>query len=247
MKAIILAAGIGRRLGEVSNGKPKCLLRFRGKSLLRRHVENLDNHHVARIIIVTGYRHGEIKAALENISSHAPIRTIINPDYEMGSVMSLHCAYDQLNDGTDTLLMDADVLYDPEILARLFHTRHKNCFLLDRDFEPGDEPVKLCVIKNTLVEFRKKIDESSACDYRGESVGFFRFDSHVSARLAGQARKYIECDRADEPYEEAIRDLLMETPDLFNFEDVTGRAWIEIDFPADVARAEKDILDRIAY
>ena len=241
MKAIILAAGIGRRLGKVSAGRPKCLLQFRNKSLLQRHVENLNNHGVDRIIIVAGYRHGQIEAALENIISQAPIKTIINPDYKMGSVMSLHCAQDHLTDGTDTLLMDADVLYDPEILAWLFNTEFKNCFLLDRDFEPGDEPVKLCVANNTLIEFRKKTGENSACDYQGESVGFFRFDSNVSARLAGRTQEYIDNGRLDEPYEEAIRDLLIKTPDLFNFEDVTGRAWIEIDFPGDVVRAEKEI------
>ena len=68
-------------------------------------------------------------------------------------------------------------------------------------------------------------------------MGFFRFDAAVAARLASQAQKYVENGRTDEPYEEAIRDLLRETPGLFQFEDITGLPWIEIDFPADVERA----------
>ena len=142
-----------------------------------------------------------------------------------------------LSDGTDTILMDADVLYDPEVLRSLFRTQFSNCFLLDRDFEPGDEPVKLCVAGNTPVEFRKIPDNDISWDYQGESVGFFRFDAAVAARLASQAQKYVENGRTDEPYEEAIRDLLRETPGLFHFEDITGLPWIEIDFPADVERA----------
>ena len=87
------------------------------------------------------------------------------------------------------------------------------------------------------MEFRKIPDRAISWDYQGESVGFFRFDAATSARLAGKAGEYLDTGRSMEPYEEAIRDLLRETPDLFHVEDITGRAWIEIDFPADVARA----------
>ena len=237
MKAIILAAGRGKRLGDVAAGRPKCLLQFGGKSLLQRHLEILNHLGTDRIIIITGYRHEQIEAALEQVESRASVETVVNPDYAAGSVVSLHCAYDHLSDGTDTILMDADVLYDPEVLGSLFRTQFSNCFLLDRDFEPGDEPVKLCVAGNTPVEFRKIPDSDISWDYQGESVGFFRFDAAVAARLASQAQKYVENGRTDEPYEEAIRDLLRETPGLFQFEDITGLPWIEIDFPADVERA----------
>ena len=237
MKAIILAAGRGERLGDAAAGRPKCLLRFGGKTLLQRHIEILNRQAIDRIIIVTGYRHEQIEAALAQIKSRTPVETAVNPDYELGSIVSLHCARDVLAGGADTILMDADVLYDPDVLGRLFSTQSGNCFLLDRDFEPGDEPVKLCVSGATPVEFRKIPDRAISWDYQGESVGFFRFDAAVSARLAGKAGEYLDTGRSMEPYEEAIRDLLRETPDLFHVEDITGRAWIEIDFPADVARA----------
>ena len=237
MKAIILAAGRGNRLGDVAAGRPKCLLQFGGKSLLQRHMEILNDLGTDRIIIVTGYCHDQIEAALQQAEYRASVETVVNPDYEAGSVVSLHCAYDFLTDGADSILMDADVLYDPEVLGSLFRTRFGNCFLLDRDFEPGDEPVKLCVAGNALVEFGKIPDTDITWDYQGESVGFFRFDAATSTRLASQAQIYVENGRTDEPYEEAIRDLLRETPGLFQFEDITGRDWIEIDFPADVERA----------
>ena len=237
MKAIILAAGRGERLGDAAAGRPKCLLRFGGKTLLQRHIENLERLHAGRIIIVTGYRHEQIEAALAQIESRTPVETIVNPDYELGSIVSLHCAREFLADGTDTVLMDADVLYDPEVLGRLFHTQYGNCFLLDREFEPGDEPVKLCVAGAAPVEFRKIPDRTISWDYQGESVGFFRFDAAMSARLARKAEQYLGSGRSMEPCEEAIRDLLRETPELFGVEDVTGRDWIEIDFPGDVARA----------
>ncbi len=237
MKAIILAAGRGERLGEAAGGRPKCLLQFGGETLLQRHIGILNDLGAQRIIIVTGYRHRDIAAELATLRSAAPVETILNPDYETGSVVSLDCAYDHLAGGAHCILMDADVLYEPAILGRLFATRYGNCFLLDREFEPGDEPVKLCVAGATPVEFSKQPDAHIPWDFQGESVGFFRFDGAVCRRLALQARSYLESNRREEPYEEVIRDLLMETPRLFRFEDITGQDWIEIDFPADVERA----------
>ena len=237
MKAIILAAGRGQRLAQAAAGRPKCLLQFGGKTLLQRHIETLNDLGVERIFVVTGYERDQVLAALHDMNSRAPIEVLINPKFEWGSVVSLFHACHVLGDGADTILMDADVLYDPAILGRLFSTRAGNCFLLDREFEPGDEPVKLCVSGAAPVEFRKLPDPAISWDYQGESVGFFRFDAGMSERLRQKAKDYFLNDRGQEPYEEAIRDLLRETPELFHFEDITGLDWIEIDFPEDLERA----------
>ena len=64
MKVIILAAGIGKRLGPNSDNKPKCLLQFAGISLLRQHLENLSKFGVDEIVIVYGYRKEFIHAQI---------------------------------------------------------------------------------------------------------------------------------------------------------------------------------------
>lgn len=245
MKAIILAAGVGKRLGELSAGLPKCLLNFDGVSLLHRHIKLLSQLEVSDICIVTGYRENEIKDELARLDLNANIKTISNPDYESGSVLSLLSARTILESGEDFILMDADVLYHPDILKTLVTTQLENCFLLDRIFEAGDEPVKICVRDNTIVDFRKIIASNIEYDFQGESVGFFRFSNNVGKNLAAQCQHYLDEDKKDAPYEEAIRDLLLRSPGLFGFEDISGSPWIEIDFPEDVGRAENDILTRI--
>ena len=237
MKAIILAAGRGERLGEAAGGWPKCLLQFGGKTLLQRHIETLDRLGIDRIYVVAGYERDQVFTEFAAIKSRAPVEFLTNPKFELGSVVSLWHACHVLNDEDATILMDADVLYDPAILDRLFSTRFGNCFLLDRDFEPGAEPVKICVSGTTPVEFRKIPDAGIAWDYQGESVGFFRFDAAMSERLGQKTEEYLDGDRVHEPYEEAIRDLLKETPGSFHVEDITGQDWIEIDFPEDIERA----------
>ncbi|OGT34655.1 MAG: ADP-glucose pyrophosphorylase [Gammaproteobacteria bacterium RBG_16_51_14] len=244
MKAIILAAGIGKRLGPASYQKPKCLLSFDGVSLLQRHLAILEYYDICEVCIITGYESGQIAQALPNLSLSSQL--VYNVRYQQGSVVSLWSAQAFLTSGDGILLMDADVLYDHKIIGTLVNTAHRNCFLLDRNFEAGDEPVKLCISNGRLVEFRKNVAQEVQFDQQGESVGFFRFSGEIAGILARQTQHYIDTERLDEPYEEVIRDLLLEQPDSFAYEDVTGLPWIEIDFPEDIDRATQDILPRLS-
>jgi choline kinase len=166
-----------------------------------------------------------------------------NPEVRQGSVVTLWSLREEIAKGGDVLVMDADVLYDRRILERLVASRHANCLLIDRDFEPGEEPVKICLRAGRIVEFRKKVEV--AYDTVGESVGFFRFDAPTCRRLLEAARLYVAGGRAVAPHEEAIRDIVLAAPASYGVEDVTGLAWIEIDFPEDVARATRDVVPRI--
>ncbi len=246
MDALILAAGVGNRLGELGGDRPKSLLEFGERSLLARHLDALAQAGVARLTVCTGYR----RAALEEeLARHAriPVETIDNPLFREGSVRSLWTVRDALKRGADVLLMDADVLYAPRLLRTLAQSRHPNCFLLDRELPPGDEPVKICVRDGRIVEFRKLPDPAIPYDFAGESVGFFKFGPAAAAELAARTEAYIAERREREPYEEPIRDMVLAQSQPLAFEDITGTPWIEIDFPDDVRRARDDILPRIAH
>lgn len=240
MMAIILAAGLGRRLRI---DQPKCLLGFGGKTLLQRHLEILADCGVDEVVLAVGHGAEAIEEALARHKPSPRVQLVYNPDFEQGSIVTLWTLRERLRAGRDILLMDADVLYDARMLARLLGSEHGNCFLLDRDFEAGEEPVKLCVRNGRLIEFRKQVNV--AYDYAGESVGFFRLSPEAAAKLADAAASYIQDERHDQPYEEALRDVLLAAPEAFGFEDITGLPWIEIDFAEDVERARKVILPRL--
>ena len=244
-KALILAAGVGNRLGEAGLIQPKCLLQFNGKSLLHRHLQALRHCQIEQVGIAVGYRAEAIQAEIERIEGQHWVTTTYNPDYTAGSLLSLWMLREHLSAGEDLLLMDADVLYDPAILQKLARTEVTNCFLLDREWEGGDEPVKLCVSGSSLVEFRKQVSPSLSYDFAGESVGFFRFNGEMAGRLADITQDYVRQGLRETPYEEAIRDLLLGAPNSFGYEDITGLPWIEIDFPQDLQRARREILPRL--
>ena len=242
-KAVILAAGIGRRLGGDAPGEhlPKALLEFGGRSLLARHVGFLSDCGVTDISVVVGYQADTVRRELESIPNGRSVATIENPDFRNGSVVSLAAAETVLHAGRPVVLMDADVLYDRRMLARLVGSAKPNCLLLDRAIEPGDEPVKLCISGGRIVDFHKKPQISH--EWHGESVGFFRFSPTAAGELGQRARGYVKAGRPQLEYEEAIRDMILANPpDTFGYEDVSDLPWIEIDFQADVDKARGEVL-----
>lgn len=231
--ALILAAGVGRRLNNSHGPLPKALLPFGGRSLLARHIGILRACGVEDATVVIGFEAGRVRA---EIGGDPRVALLENPDYREGSVVSLWTARDVLRAGRPVVLMDADVLYDRRLMARLVASRHPNCLLLDREIEPGDEPVKLCVSGGQIVDFRKK--PTAAHEWHGESVGFFRFTSEAATELAARCEDYVATGRRATEYEEPIRDMIQSSaPDRFGFEDISGLPWTEIDFPEDVAKA----------
>jgi len=239
-KALILAAGVGRRLGGPGAGQdkmPKAMLDFDGKTLLARHIDILRGLGISDITVVIGFAAAQIRAALAALDDGPPVSAVTNPDFREGSVVSLWAGRAVLRSGAPVILMDADVLYDARLMTRLIDSPHADCLLLDREIEPGDEPVKLCVRDGRIVDFHKRPSEPH--DWHGESVGFFRFSVAAAEELAGRTEDYVATGRRTMEYEEPIRDMIIASvADRFGFEDITGLPWTEIDFPEDVVKAQ---------
>ena len=247
MRAIILAAGRGVRLQLPEDAQlPKCLLRFGGMTLLERHLRMLEGAGVTEVVLALGFRHELVEAELARLDWRPRPQIVLNHQFELGSVLTVHTAAAAMTRGGDILLMDADVLYDERILRTLAAgSGPVNRLLIDRDFEAGDEPVKLCVQAGVPIELRKQLASGLQFDTIGESVGFFRFDESGARRLAALVAGYVESGRANMPHEEAVRDLLQERSQVFEIADVTGSPWIEIDFPNDVVRAAQEVLPQL--
>ncbi|KAF0110681.1 MAG: hypothetical protein FD149_2619 [Rhodospirillaceae bacterium] len=246
LRAIMMAAGLGRRLyGDDDLHPHKALLIFGGRSLLQRHVETLHALSVVDLTLVVGYHPEDLGREVERLDALAYVSLRYNPRFRRGSLLSLWTVRDVLRSGADILFMDADVLYHPALIQRLVDTPHPNCFLLDRAFEGTDEPVRLCLRDGHPVEFRKGVNAGVVHDVVGEWPGFLRLSPEGAAGLADRLEAFVAAGRLEDPYEEAIRAEALARPEAFGVEDITGLPWIEIDFPADVDRARHEILPRI--
>ena len=240
MRAVLLAAGVGRRIGGEDGHQPKCLLKFDGKTLLQRHLEIIRACGLEEVVIGVGFRAEMIQTEIDMLGADGFAKTILNPRYQEGSNLTLWAVRQAMRG--EVLLMDADVLYDHRMLRKLMNTSHPNSFLMDRSFEPGEEPVKLCVREGRLIEFRKRIETDF--DFCGESVGFFRFNAEGCRLLMDSCERYTA--KPEECFEEALREVILSAPDrMFGYEDVTGFPWIEIDFPRDIQKAREEILPNL--
>ncbi len=238
---MILAAGVGRRLGPAHDG-PKVLLEMGGRSLLQRRLESLAACGVERVCITVGFEAGRIRAEAARVAPPSlEVAFMENARYREGSLVSLAVQAEALESGDPVLVMDGDVLHDSRMIARLLEGDDRRArLLMDPELEPGDEPVKVCLRGDRIVDFRKvPVDPG---ERHGESVGFFRFPAALARALAERCRVRLDAGEAALEYEEAVRDLILERPDAFEVADVGDLPWTEIDFEADVARAREHIL-----
>ena len=242
ISVILLVAGVGRRLHGAAEG-PKVLLDFGGQSLLERHLKALRENGVEDVALTVGYESDSIRAELSRLGLADRIALVENPDYRQGSLVSLWVQRERMKSGKTIVLMDGDVLYPPEMIRRLLDAPQENVLLLDRNIEPGDEPVKICLKDGRIVDFRKKPVHQH--DWHGESVGFFRFSPAMAAELADICGDYVASGRTGEEYEEAIRDKILVEPERFAATDVSDVPWTEIDFVEDIERAQNQILPRL--
>jgi len=246
MHAIILAAGRGNRLaGFNPDDRPKCLLEFGGRSLLERQLGDLFALGVGRATLVVGHEADRVIGHVSTLSERPRVDFAYNPAFQQGSVLSLLAAQQTLTGGGPVLVLDADVLFHPLLLQRLLAAAASDVCLLDRNFEPGEEPVKIALHQGRIVEFRKRLPAGLEYDLIGESVGFFRFGAEIAAKIAQTCERYRLEGLLDAPHEEVLRDVMLAQPDTFDCVDVSGLPWIEIDFPDDIERAVKEVMPAI--
>jgi choline kinase len=157
MKAIVLAAGVGKRLWPVTQHKPKCLIEIGGQTLLSRYLESLASVKIRQATIVVGYKQEMIRAAVGAHCHGVDISYLVNEEFHRGSISSLWIARTALSD--DVVIMDADVLFHREILHRLVTSPHENCLLMDDTVKQTGEECMVVVQGDRVVALSKKMPE----------------------------------------------------------------------------------------
>lgn len=239
MKAIILAAGVGKRLWPVTQHRPKCLIEIGGQTLLSRYLSSLASVGVQRADIVVGYKHEMIRAAVEANSFGVRVQLLVNEHFHRGSISSLWIARTALDD--DVLIMDADVLFHQEVLRRLVRSAYSNALLMDDSVNHRGEECMVVAEGGRVIALTKKMP--TRYDHAGEGVGFLKVRHADTPHVVASLRTFVDREAWQMDYEDALIEFFRDVK--VGYEVIAGLPWTEIDFPEDIQKAEREILPKL--
>jgi choline kinase len=240
VNAIVLVAGVARRLAPLTDTTHKALLRVGGRPVLARMLEALAGAGIRRTVLVVGHCADQVRALAGERVGRMSVHFVHNPEYRRGSVLSLYAAREYLKE--PALVMDADVVFPREFLRRLLAAPAPSALLLDRGFADTGEEVKLYTRGDRVIALGKKV-VPEAWEAVGEGVGFFKCGAEAGPQFVRYLEKVIEDSRGMNEYEDALHMLV--TSHHVGWADVTGLPWTEIDFAEDLRRAETDVLPHV--
>lgn len=233
MIGVILAAGMAKRLRPLTDTMPKCLLKVGSRTLLQRTVEAMAAAGATEFVIVTGYRAEQIREFLTSHFSFSTFHFIDNPDYEHNNnIYSLWLA-GQVVRGQEFLLMDSDILCDPQAVAEV--ARQTESALALNRHELGEEEMKIVVDADfRITEISKTCRVSDAI---GESVGIEKMTADYSEALYRELDVMIQEEGLIDIFYERAFERLIPQGHTFKVIDTTHYFSYELDTPEDFEKA----------
>jgi choline kinase len=234
-RAIILAAGNGKRMGSLTTDRPKAMLNVNGRTLIDRQLSALHYHDIYDITIVSGYQHDRLKA---HVGRRA--RFIENRDYATtNSLYSLSLARTVIEDGA--IIMNSDILVSAELLGCLIDAPSDDAVLVERRDTFGDEEMKVAIWNDFAVKFGKDLPPEEA---HAENVGIVKLGPTGGELLLEDIDRLLGAGEINAWAPKAFDALAKHWPLLAV--ETCGVPWTEIDFPEDLARAEQEIAPALA-
>lgn len=239
MKAVILAAGVSRRLRPLTSSLPKCLLPIEDHTILDHQMLALKSVGIREACVVLGYRREQI---LEHLRSHHPdvrITPVINHDFfDTNTAHSMWLARGFMACG-DIVCLNGDVLFPPRLLQRVVQADHAGALAVETK-RCGEEEVKVtCDDTHRIVRIGKRLLPSEA---RGEFIGVARLRGEFLRQFVRALDLLIGAGNADAYFEAAMDQMLDDV--AAHAVDVTALPSIEIDFLEDYERARREVIAR---
>jgi choline kinase len=233
MKAIILSAGQGSRLGHMVDDKPKCLIDFSGRTLLDRQLDTLEANGVGEAVVVTGFHDELIEQAIARRNGGLPVRTVYNPFYKVAdNTGSLFMARDEL--AGDCLVWNGDTLVSRELMRRVVgNDRSGICVTIDRKQAYDDDDMKVVEDGGRLKAIGKRIPIRTV---NAESIGLLAFREGGAERFRDAIDRAIRTPEGTTIWYLRVIHQIAQNGDVWTL-DVQGEEWGEVDFPVDVEAA----------
>ncbi|MGV1005243.1 MAG: NTP transferase domain-containing protein [Candidatus Nanopelagicales bacterium] len=240
MQALTLAAGMGRRLGRLTQADTKCMIRIHGARLIDRTLDSLVDAGISRIVLVVGYHGENVKRHVGSAWRGGPVCYVDNDRYATtNNIYSLFLARAELL-VADTILLESDLIYDPAIIEEIIANPELNVAAVDKYQSWMDGTVVQVSDEGKILRFipKRHFNPADIATYY-KTVNINKFsqqflkNSHVPFLEA-----YCSAMGENEYYEQVLRIVtLLENQDR-RAHTLTGQRWYEIDDAQDLSHAE---------
>lgn len=231
MQAVILAAGMGKRLKELTRDNTKCMVKVNGVSLIERMLTQLDRHALRRIVIVVGYKSRELIDFIGTLNVHTQIVYVHNPVYDKtNNIYSLALAKQYLCED-DTLLLESDLIFEDRVIGELLDDPRDTLALVDK-YESWMDGTCVKLTENDDIEAfvpgKKFVFEEMDSYYK--TVNIYKFSRHFSVtHYVPFLDAYSHALGNNEYYEQVLRVIAMLDDPEIKAKRLNGESWYEID------------------
>ena len=235
MKAIILSAGQGSRLGHLVDDRPKCLIDFNGRTLLDRQLDTLEASGVEEAVVVTGFHDELIEQAIARRSGGPRLRTVFNPFYKVAdNTGSLFMAREELSG--DCLVWNGDTLVSRSLMRRVVgNDRSGICVTIDRKGEYDEDDMKVVEQGGRLKAIGKRLPLDTV---NAESIGLLAFRAGGAEQFRDAIERAIRTPEGTTIWYLRVINQIAQGAEVWTL-DIAGEEWGEVDFPPDVERARE--------
>lgn len=231
MQAIILAAGMGKRLKELTQNNTKCMVKVNGVSLIDRMLHQIAKKDISRIIIVVGYEGQKLIDYISTLDIKVPIKYVNNPIYnKTNNIYSLALAKNYLLED-DTLLFESDLIFEDSVLDALTEDPRGTLALVDK-YESWMDGTCVKIAQDDTIEAfipGKKFKFNEIKDYY-KTVNIYKFSKHFSqTHYVPFLEAYQSALGQNEYYEQVLRVITMLDDPEIKAKRLNGQRWYEID------------------
>lgn len=231
MQGLILAAGMGKRLKELTQNNTKCMVKVNGVALIDRVLHQLDRLSLSRVVIVVGYEGQKLIDYISTLDIQTPICYVENPIYDKtNNIYSLALAKDYLLQ-EDTLLLESDLIFEDSVLQALVDDPRESLVLVDK-YESWMDGTCIKIGANDSIEAfvpGKKFVFEDIPDYY-KTVNIYKFSKHFSeTHYVPFLDAYCKALGTNEYYEQVLRVIAMLDEPEIKAKKLNGQLWYEID------------------
>jgi len=236
MKAVILSAGQGSRLLPLTADRPKCLLPLGSKSLIAWQIDGLFRCGVDDILVVAGFRAGQVEAELATLARPGlTIRTLFNPFYKVADNLG-SCWLARHEMGGEFILLNGDTLFEAAVLHRLMASPPAPITVtIDHKATYDADDMKVHLSGTRLLDIGKTLPIART---DGESIGLLMFRGEGPRQFVAAADEAMHGGEGLNSFYLKVIDRLAKSGRV-DTASIEGLAWCEVDYPADLQRAER--------